>query len=437
MSESRISLICFILGSLWASSFTYGQGIAQSNISRIPGLERKDAIRVNDHIYQAVGFSNTYLIKTTEGNVLVDTSAGFFVPKHVQMLRKISTAPIRYIILTHAHPDHVGGIRRWREKETKVVAHARYQELREYQTRLGGLFERRNSAQYGIARPLVRAAAQEAARPEYAADITFEKTHTIKLGELTFELHATPGETQDQIAVWIPELKAAFIGDNMYETFPNMYTLRGTEFRSPLPWIASLEKVRSWKPEVLLGSHIEPITGADQCEKTLTKYIDAIRFVHDQTVAGMNAGKDVWTLMQEIKLPEHLKIGEQYGRLTWSIRGIYEGYVGFYDERIPSMYEVPPSAVHDDLVELAGGCGPIIDRAQSLATDKPKEALHLLEIALNVDPSQTKAREIRIQCYRRLLDQAENVIEQGWLRDGILKEEQAIKQTSANAGKGS
>jgi alkyl sulfatase BDS1-like metallo-beta-lactamase superfamily hydrolase len=415
---------------LLSASFVCAQGIAQTNVGRIPGMEQKEALRVNDHIYQATGFGNTYMVKTSEGNVIIDTAMGFFAPRHYALLRKVSEAPVKFIIITHCHPDHVAGIRRWRGPETKVIAHERFQELRDYQTMLGGLFERRNAAQYGIPRPLVRASAEEVRRPEYGADITFEKTHSFKLGELTFEIHYTPGETQDQLAIWIPELKAAFIGDNMYETFPNMYTLRGTEFRSPKPWLASLEKVRSWEPEVVLGSHLLPISGKEECAKQLTRYIDAIRFIHDKTVEGMNQGKDVWTLMNEIKLPPEISLPETYGRLTWSIRGIYEGYVGFFDEKIPTMYPVPASAVHKDLFELAGGASPLIERAQKLATDQPVKALHLLDIVLDVDPSQVEARKIRVQCYHRLLDQAVNVIEQGWLRDGILQEEKAIKQSS-------
>ena len=46
-----------------------------------------------------------------------------------------------------------------------------------------------------------------------------------------FDLLHTPGETPDHLTVWIPEFKAAFIGDNFYESFPNLYTLRGTETR--------------------------------------------------------------------------------------------------------------------------------------------------------------------------------------------------------------
>ena len=119
------------------------------------------------------------------------------------------------------------------EKETEVIAHANYPKFREYQKRLSGLFERRNAAQYALPPFIVQRAQQEFLRPAFDASITFEKEYQFKLGELTFQLFHSPGETQDQINVWIPESKAAFIGDNMYETFPNIYTLRGD--RIPFP----------------------------------------------------------------------------------------------------------------------------------------------------------------------------------------------------------
>ena len=64
--------------------------------------------------------------------------------------------------------------------------------------------------------------------------------------------------------------------------------------------------------------------------------------MHDATVKGMNEGKSVLTLMKEIKLPPALDVGESYGKLTWSIRGIYEGYVGWYDGNVSTMFG-PPS----------------------------------------------------------------------------------------------
>ena len=57
----------------------------------------------------------------------------------------------------------------------------------------------------------------------------------------------------------------------------------------------------------------------------------------------MNDGKDVFTLMREIKLPAELDIGETYGKVSWSVRGIYEGYVGWFDLNPATMYAASPN----------------------------------------------------------------------------------------------
>ena len=46
--------------------------------------------------------------------------------------------------------------------------------------------------------------------------------------------------------------------------------------------------------------------------------------MHDETVKGMNAGKDVHTLMAEIELPPELDVGQGYGKVSWSLRAIWE-----------------------------------------------------------------------------------------------------------------
>lgn len=413
---------------LFASALS-AQGIAETSITRPRGLDQKEALKVNDHVYQANGFGNTYLVTTSEGNVIIDTSTGALARRHQSLLNKVSQGPIRYIILTHCHPDHVGGIALWKEKGTEVVAHANYNSGRDYQRRLAGLFNRRNSAQYNLPAFAVKAAAEQYLGPAFDATITFEHSHTIKLGGLTFELHHAPGETEDQLNVWIPELKTAFVGDNIYETFPNIYTLRGTQPRWALDWIASLDRVLAWQPEIVLPSHMPPIIGKGEIQKTLKKYRDAIQFVHDKTVQGMNEGKSVYTLMQEIQLPTDLAMGEQYGRLTWSIRGIYEGYVGWFDEDPATMYPVPRSAVDKDLVELAGGAERIVTRAKAhVDAGRNVEALHLLNIALDADPTNVPALQLRIRAYRALLARADNVIEQGWLKDGARRAEAELKK---------
>src|SRR4029453_3190882 len=204
----------------------------------------------------------------------------------------------------------------------------------------------------------------------------FDRFCEFRLGGLTFQLVHTPGETYDHLTVWIPEYRLAFTGDNIYGSFPNLYTLRGTKPRWALDYIESLERVQSWQPEILAPSHENPTYGVDTNPEGLGRYRDAILVVHDETVRGMNAGIDVSTLMKTIALPPELDVGEGYGAVAWTVRGIYEGYLGWFDENPATMYPVSPQGTQPELVTLLGGPAPIVARAVELeAAGRHPEAL--------------------------------------------------------------
>ena len=381
-----------------------------------------------DRVWLAVGFGNTFMVTTKAGNVIVDTSSLPNVARHRALLTAVSKAPVRDIILTHAHGDHTGGVPAWKEKGTHVIGQANEVEFRNYQTRLEGFFAVRNAAQYNAAQPRTVAAQNPgnfAAPP--LADVLFEKDYRFKLGDLTFDCFAAPGETPDHLNVWIPELKAVFIGDNYYASFPNLYTLRGTEPRPALNYVASLNKVLALKPEIVFPSHGMPIVGAENVRKTLTQYRDAILFVHDATVRGMNEGKDVYTLMKTIKLPPELEVGEGYGALTWSVRGIYEGYVGWFDTDPATMYPPAPADSDRELAKLAGGADPIAVRAEALVAVDPALALRLTSAALAVDPGHKGALTARRHALQALLKASRNSNESGWLNAGLAKVDAALK----------
>src|SRR5436190_21934881 len=58
----------------------------------------------------AVPASNTFLVTTAGGSVVIDTSLAAAAPAHKQALSANSAAPIAAIVLTHAHGDHTGGV---------------------------------------------------------------------------------------------------------------------------------------------------------------------------------------------------------------------------------------------------------------------------------------------------------------------------------------
>jgi len=65
---------------------------------------------VQHNIYMLVGAGgNTTVQVGSEGVLMVDTQFAPLAPKLMAEIRKLSPGPIRYIINTHMHPDHVGG----------------------------------------------------------------------------------------------------------------------------------------------------------------------------------------------------------------------------------------------------------------------------------------------------------------------------------------
>jgi alkyl sulfatase BDS1-like metallo-beta-lactamase superfamily hydrolase len=362
---------------------------------------------------------------------------GAMAQRHHALLTKVSDAPVKYIILTHGHGDHTGGAARWKEPDTQVIAQRDFPPFVAYQDRLGAYFNRMNAAQFGF--DLGRLTAAVRTRKVVEPTILFDDRYEFTLGGVKFEILHTPGETYDALTVWIPKYKAAFVGDNFYDSFPNIYTLRGTQPRWALDYIASLNKVLELKPEIVLPSHGLPVQGNAEITRRLTRYRDAIQYVHDQTVQGMNDGKDVFTLMREIKLPAELDVGEGYGKVSWSVRGIYEGYVGWFDGNPATMYSASPNAADAELVKMAGGAAPVAARSREVTQSGDSvRGLRLADAALAHDGANRAALEAKLLALETLQRQSRNSLEHGWLAYSIrttrkkLDERQGTQSETAN-----
>ena len=412
-----------------------GHSIAQQAAMMNPGLVGRDqteAIRINEAIFQATGFGNTTMVVTPDGNVIIDTSLIVNAPRHKRLLQAEDDGPVKYIILTHAHGDHTGGVNAWREEGTEIIAQDEHYEFVNYQNRLKGMFSQRNAAQFPSLN-VVQLSELEIAEgvDNFGADIVptimFDEEYDFELGGVEFNVLHTPGETYDHLSVWIPKYRAAFVGDNFYTSFPNMYTLRGTKPRWALDYVDSINRILALKPEILIPSHGDAIIGEQQIERELTRYRDAILYVHDKTVLGMNQGKDVHTLMAEISLPSDLDIGEGYGRISWSVRGIYENYMGWFDGNPTSMFSTPVDDAYPQLVELAGGAEAVAMLAEAQIESGDLElALHSADIALRAEPKNIRALQARLAAFKALLAASDNSNEAGWLGFGVRESQAAL-----------
>ena len=395
------------------------------------GEGHQDAVALGDHIYMSRGISNSYLVTTPDGNVQINTGMYTEAEEITRRFREVTSNPTRVIVLTQGHSDHIGGWSQFGGPDVETIAQANHADVREYWHRLQPFYVRRTGKLWGRDITNVDRSYQP---PEPVVTTTFLDSHTFTLGGRRFELLATPGgETTDSLVVWLPEDRTLFTGNLMGPLFghvPNLYTIRGDKYRSGLAYAHSLDRVLALEPEVLITGHGEPVRGAKQIQRSVRQVRDATTYVRDRTIEGMNAGADLWTLMREISLPPELDVPQGHGKVPWMVRATWEEHVGWFRfDSTTELYDVPPSAVWQELTELAGGTAVLTDRASAhLDAGRPLHALHLTDMVLVQDPTAAEALAVKVRALGQLLDasQRENFSEVRWLEAEIRDTQAAL-----------
>ncbi|GAB3288255.1 alkyl sulfatase dimerization domain-containing protein [Parahaliea aestuarii] len=394
--------------------------------------------RINDFIVLAEACSNVYLLETPAGNILVNSGMGFEAPVIDHNLKQHSQGDIKYLVTTQGHVDHLGGVQYFRDRHPGLVyiAQAGNPEHQAYDARLQPFRAARSAFRFQadfaeVFKGYAAAGYTDINLQDHPTpDQTFTERQTLELGGLTLELIAVPGaETNDSLVIWLPEQRIVLTGNLFgcpFGHFPNLSTIRGDRYRDALVCAAAAEVVRDLQPELLLYGHHDPVQGEALIRAELTAYRDAIHHVHDAVVAGMNAGKPLHQLQQEITLPAECEVGEGYGKVNWGVRAIWENYAGWFKhDSTTELYSVPRSEVNADLVALAGAAA-LVERAQErLDANEPEAALHLLDIVLGAQPDNPEAIDLTIRVHESLLQAARdfkttgNFWFVGWLENQI------------------
>jgi alkyl sulfatase BDS1-like metallo-beta-lactamase superfamily hydrolase len=390
-----------------------------------PDYFQKEIVQLADNVYQAFGFaaSNVYMIVGVDGVIIVDTTETTAAATNVLAeFRKITDLPVKTIILTHSHRDHVSGAAVFAEGGSpEILASDKSSEdpliVATTHPRATKAMQMRTKRQFGIGLSypdeIIGIGVGPGKRPLQGMGAGILPP-TRKIGDhgekiavcgVDLELVMAPGETPDHMVVWYPDKKLLISGDNYYRSFPNLYAIRGTEFREFDTWADTMDLLMSFDPEVLGPGHTKALFGAAEIRNVLSDYRDAIRHVVTQTRNGMDAGLTIDELAHKVKLPPELAekpyLREYYGRVEYAVRAYFVGTMGWFDGNPTSLSPLSPDEEARHFVRLAGGAKAVLDEVVKARSEGDYQwALQLVDRLIYAGDDRDAARRMKAAILR-------------------------------------
>ena len=357
----------------------------------------------HENIKVAVGYglANSILVLGNSQSLVVDTMGGIETASRVIAdLNVPSDKPVTTLAYTHFHADHTLGAQAYVDQfpiENVISHETTVTEIRDFFGIKRDLISERSLKMFGsiLQEKDKTSSSGIGIKLETGIDtpgyikptITFSNFYSHDLDGLEIQFFHAPGETDDQLFVWIPEYKALMPGDNIYKAFPNIYTIRGTTYRSFKSWYTSLEKMMALEPQILIPSHGTPINGKEEISRVLSNYRDAIKFVHDQMMRNLNSGSSPLEAARKIKLPENLArdphLFELYGTIEWSARNLFNGYFGWFDGNPTNLYPFTKEEYSEKLLTLIPEEQLISELDKALAEEDSQWALYISDLLID------------------------------------------------------
>jgi cyclase len=216
------------------------------------------------------GGANTLIRLTTDGLIVVDTKnpGDENFNRVMEEIKSVSNLPVKYVLNTHHHPDHVGTNQKFIDAGAQVVA-------------LEAL--KANMASDPRTKDIP-------GRPT----VTFAKDYDLKFGGAEVQAHSYGrGHTGDDTMVYFPDLKVVMVSDQITDATPIVDFANGG---SAVEWTQILDGVLKLDFDMAIPGRGEPKTKAD-----IQAYRDKFATLLTRAKDAIKAGATKETLAMQVK----------------------------------------------------------------------------------------------------------------------------------------
>ena len=272
---------CLLLGGLWWVALAAAWAQVPKAEPVAPGVYVVQGVSALGSSANRNFISNAAFVVTGAGVVVIDALGS--PPLAAEMLaeiRRITPQPVKTVIVTHYHADHVYGLQTLKAAGAEIIAHARADEYLQSDT----------------ARLRMQASRED------LFPWVDENTHlvppdrrlsgptTLTLGGLHFEIsHGGPAHTPEDLVVWLPEHRVLFVGDLV--------------FRGRIPfvgqadsgaWIKALDRLLAYDATLLVPGH-GPVSTEPRADLQLTRdYLVHLRRSMGKAAAELEPFEDAY-----------------------------------------------------------------------------------------------------------------------------------------------
>lgn len=421
--------------------------------------------KVTDRVYQLRGMdlANMTVIEGRRGLIVIDPLMSTETARAALALYRQHRPdrPVVAVVYTHSHVDHFGGVRGVVDEadvksgKVRIFAPAGFMEHAISENLLAGtaMFRRamyqagstlprgeRGHVDSGLGKGTPRNATITLIPPTKLIAKDYE-THVVDGVQIEFQL--TPDtEAPSEMNLYLPQLRALCMAENVAQTMHNVLTPRGALVRDAKGWSRHLDNSLARygdKAEVLFAQHGWPTWGGEGIRTLLADQRDMYAFINDRTLHLMNQGLTPNEIAASIqKLPGELDrkwyARGYYGSLSFNVRAVYQRYLGFYDANPANLDPLPPVESGKRHVAAMGGAAAVLSQVRAaMAQGDYRWAAQLGNHLVFAEPDNKEAREAQAEALEQLAYQSEAATWRNMYLTGASDLRQGIPELASRA----